>query len=173
MELLEACAEPCPVVHLEWDRGHEQIDAIVRAESADALIVTVVEDFWPQAGCRWIRADEVLSAEVLAPTSPDVRVLDHLGVRPFSVESALLDLEHLLARPTFRSSPVQLCLERTGSGEVQVGTVASLTASEVVLNDITPSGEWPGDQSSFELSGIISVEWGSDYLRALGILVGL
>lgn len=101
-----------------------------------------------------------------------MRVLDHLGVRTFGVSPELLSLRHLLAQPTFASAPVQVYVERTGSGEVQVGMVASVGSSDLVLNEITPQGEHDDASDPVPLDQIIGVEWGSDYLNALRILAG-
>lgn len=172
MELLEPRADPCPVVHIEWDRGHDAFDALIRATSDEAVIVTLVEDYWPLAGCRWIRANEIVSCDDHEAESPVVRVLDHLGVRTFGVSVELLSLRHLLAHPTFSSAPVQVYVERTGSSEVQVGVVASVGLHDLVLGEITPRGERNGESDPVPLDQIIGVEWGSDYLTALRILVG-
>lgn len=163
--------EPCPVVHLEWDRGHESFDAIVRIESVESMIVTVVHDLWPLAGCKWIRADEVVSAEPLAPDSVAVRVLDHLGVRMFGVDPALSDLRRLFMQAADTATLLGIYSSTTGSDGVLVGTVRTITESQVILDEVSPRGVQTVEDLVYEFDEVISVEWGTDYLRALGLLL--
>ena len=68
---------PCRVVTLEWDRGHESLDAVVRAESEHGVIVTEVIDFASAPGLRWIRRDEILQMEDYNPDLAVVRLVKH------------------------------------------------------------------------------------------------
>ena len=170
LDSLVPTTEPCPVVDLEWDRGHESFDAIVRLDHAGAVVVTAVHDLWPQAGCQWIRRDEVLRAEPLASDSPEVRVLDRLGVRLFAVDPAIADLRALLEAAEAGQDLVAVHSTTTGSAEMLVGRVRSVTAHRLDLDEIDTAGERTGEPLDYRLDEIIAVQWGTDYLRALAML---
>jgi hypothetical protein len=170
LDSLVPTTEPCPVVDLEWDRGHESFDAIVRLDAADAMVVTAVHDLWPQAGCQWIRADEILQAEPLAPDSPEVRVLDRLGVRSFTVDPQLGDLRSLLEAARQEDALIAVHSTRTGSAEMLVGRVRSVDARRLDLDEVDTSGERTDEPLEYALDEIIAVQWGTDYLRALALL---
>jgi hypothetical protein len=171
-ELLTPVEEPAPVVHLEWDRAHEQVDAVVRAESEAAVIITVVHDLWPQPGYQWIRADEIVECDELENNSPVVRVLDALGIRGFRIDEALLSLTWLIGLARFRTKPLGLYLRRTGSQEVTVGTVKSANDAVVVLDAVNPQGAFTGEELILDLDDVIAAEWDTDYMRALALLLG-
>ena len=171
LDSLVPTTEPCAVVALEWDRGHDAFDAILRLDAEEALIVTAIHDLWPQAGCQWIRADEVLAAEPLASDSAAVRVLDRLGVRLFTVDPALADLRTLLRTAREERALVAVYSAQTGSGETLVGTVLGLDGDGVELDEIDTDGNRSGERLDVALDDVIGVEWGSDYLRALALLL--
>jgi hypothetical protein len=162
--------DPCPVVDLEWDRGHESFDAIVRLDAPEAIVVTTIHDLWPQAGCLWIRADEVLAAEPLDAASAEVRVLDRLGVRLFAVDEGLADLATLLRSAQAEDVLVAVHSTATGSGEMLVGNVRRLTDRHVELDEVDTDGRRTDEPLDFRLDEVIAVEWGTDYLRALALL---
>ena len=170
LDSLVPTSEPCAVVDLEWDRGHESFDAVVRLDAPQALIVTAVHDLWPQAGCLWLRADEVLSAEPLEDDSATVRVLDRLGVRLFTVDPALADLATLFRHAQQERALVAIYSRSTGSGETLVGTVRVVTDDRVELDEIDTDGRPTHEPLDYGLDEVIGVEWGTDYLRALALL---
>ena len=170
LDSLVPTTDPCPVVDLEWDRGHESFEAIVRLDHPDAMVVTTVHDLWPQAGCQWIRRDEVLGVEPLAADSPAVRVLDRLGVRLFTVDPALHDLPTLLASAREDQELVAVFSTMTGSSEMLVGRVRRITADAVELEETDTRGERTDEPLELALAEIIAVQWGTDYLRALAML---
>jgi hypothetical protein len=170
LDSLVPTTEPCPVVDLEWDRGHDAFDAIVRLDTPTAIVVTEVRDLWPQAGCLWIRADEVLSAEPLDAADPAPRVLDRLGVLLFVVDPALADLATLLEAAREEQALVAVHSTETGSDELLVGTVRQVTGRRVELDEVDTDGSRTHELLEFDLDEIIAVEWGTDYLRALAML---
>ena len=170
LDALVPTTEPCPVVALEWDRGHESFDAIVRLDAPEAMVVTEVHDLWPLAGCLWIRSDEILAAEPLPPDGPETRVLDRLGVRLFAVDPALADLRTLLEAARQEGTLVAVHSTTTGSAEMLVGTVVEVSVDGVELDEVDPAGERTREPLRHRLDEIIGVQWGTDYLRALALL---
>ena len=108
---------PCRVVTLEWDRGHESLDAIVRAESEHGVIVTEVIDFASEPGLRWIRRDEILQMEDYNPDLAVVRLADLRGTRVETVDVSLTELPALLQSLEHTDGLVCVYRERTGSDE--------------------------------------------------------
>jgi hypothetical protein len=170
LDSLVPTTQPCPVVDLEWDRGHESFDAMVRLDAPEAMVVTAVHDLWPQAGCQWIRADEILGAEPLPSDSPEVRVLDRLGVRLFAVDRRLADLTALLGAAQDEQVLIAVHSTTTGSAEMLVGSVRTLAAGRVELDEVDTTGERTDEPLDFRFDEIIAVQWGTDYLRALALL---
>jgi hypothetical protein len=170
LDSLVPTTDPCPVVDLEWDRGHESFDAIVRLDAAEAMIVTAVHDLWPQAGCQWIRADEILAAEPLAADSAEVRVLDRLGVRLFTVDPSLADLATLLRAAQREQLLIAVHSTTTGSQEMLVGRVRLVTDDAVELDEVDTNGERTDEPLAYRFDEVIAVQWGTDYLRALTLL---
>jgi len=168
--LLVPAVVPCPAGHLEWDRGHEALDAIVRLETADALIITEVHDLWPQAGCRWLSQREVLAFEEFDLASADIRVLDALGARALRAEPALGDLRLLLERLRHLNELVAVYTARTGSDECLVGFVSEVRQAQLTLDEVSPDGGRTGERLDYQLGEVIGVDWGTDYLRALSLL---
>ena len=170
LDRLVPTTEPCPVVALEWDRGHESFVAIVRLDHPDALVVTTVHDLWPLAGCQWIRRREILEAEPLADDRPEVRVLDRLGVRLFAVDAPLHDLASLLRAAQDGEELIAVHSTTTGSGGMLVGRVRSVDHERVDLDEVDTTGERTDEPLEYALDEIIAVQWGTDYLRALAML---
>lgn len=155
---------------LEWDRAHESLEAIVHAESATGLVVSVIHDLTVLPGRRWIRADEVVDIEDLDPSDPARRLAklrgsltDHAVAEPCDLDSLLRHLHNTVA-------PVAVYTARTGSDECLVGFVDAVTADRLVLSEIKPDGTATGEKLDFLLGEIIAIDWGSDYLTALAEL---
>lgn len=164
-------SEPCRVVNLDWDRGHESFAAIVRAETDDGVIVTQLIDFSSVAGFKWIRADEILELDDLDTDDPNVRVADLRGTRTERLAPALTATGALVTDLAAQGVLVFVQSRRTGSDEGLVGTITSIDGSVVVLADVDPSGRASGDTVEVSLDDVISVEWGTDYLAALAELL--
>lgn len=169
-DLLTPTESACDVARLEWDRGHEHLDVLVRLETAQALIVTVIHDLWPQSGCQWIAADEVLDLERCEANDPVVRVAEHTGARKLRAGAELAQLPNVFARLREASLLAGIYARRTGSGSVLVGKVSGVDAQEVTLDDVDTDGALSGDQLTYRYGEIASVEWGTDYLTALAML---
>lgn len=163
--------DPAAVVRVEWDRGHEEFDAVLRLKTADAVVVSIVHDLWPVAGLQWLRTEEVLRVDLLPPDSAAVRVLDRLGIRFFTVDEGLGDIRELVARAAASGVLVGVHSRRTGSGEMLVGTVGRVTAEGFDLADVSTDGEATGEIVEYSFDDVIGIEWGSDYLRALALLL--
>jgi hypothetical protein len=159
------------VAHVEWDRGHDEFDGIVYLDEAEAVVVARTHDYWPQAGCLWIRRSDVLSVEPLDESDAAVRVLNELGVRRFALDPAMADLTSLLRRATDSPAPIAVFSAATGSDEMLVGLVAHVGETGCTLAEVDPTGSLTGDELTFDLGEIIAVEWSTDYLNALAILL--
>lgn len=66
----------CPIVRLEWDRGHETLDAIVRARSDSGIVITELRDCNPLNGMQWIDAAKLLYVDDLDEDDPNVRLAE-------------------------------------------------------------------------------------------------
>jgi hypothetical protein len=111
----------CRVVNIEWDRGHERFDAIVRAESDAGIVVTEIHDIAPLPGLSWIRRNEVIEIDDLADDAGEVRLADIRGELVETVEVALTAVEALLVHLAATEPLIGLYRERTGSDELLVG----------------------------------------------------
>jgi ribosomal protein S18 acetylase RimI-like enzyme len=160
-------AEPCRVVHLDWDRRHESFDAIVRAESDEGVIVTQLFDLSSEAGFKWIRGDEILELNDLDADDPKVRLADLRGTRVDRLDSGLAAIAPLVAHLADRGSLVFVQTRGTGSDEGLVGAISAIGDGVISLADIDPSGHPSGDTVELVINDLISVEWGTDYLGAL------
>jgi hypothetical protein len=162
--------EPCRIVDLEWDRAHDSFTAIVRAESSAGFVVSEVHDLSPLDGLRWIRADEVVSVEDVAHDSPIVRLADHRGSRTQRLDTALTELGALLDSLCGTAGPIAVYTERTGSGELLVGTEVRVMGGRLELDEVDSGGELTGESLVFDLGEIIGVDWGTTYLGDLADL---
>jgi hypothetical protein len=160
------------LVHLEWDRTHEEFDAIVRAESDDGVIVTEIHDFVPRRGWKWIPDDEVISIDDVPASAALVRLFELRPLVPEPIDPALTSLPALLRHLADGNLLVSVFQASTGSATMLAGAIARLDNVAVVLDLVDTAGEWEDDQFEFELDDIISVEWGNDYLLALTALAG-
>lgn len=164
----------CPMVIVEWDRGHASIEAIVRAEHDAGIIVSTIHDHVPLPGLRWIRSDEVFyrdNLEALPDDHPAVRLAAQHGSRQLRLPPDLADLDVLLADLCEAKTLVMVHVRRTGSGSGRVGRTVSATASELVLDDVSTEARYSGDQLHIDVNDIISVEWGDNYLSAIDQLL--
>lgn len=161
------------VAHIEWDRGHDEFDAVVYLDEADALVVARTHDYWPQAGFLWIRRSEVLSLDPLDEAEPAMRVLEQLGVRRLAVDPAIADLKTLLLEASDPPVPIAVFSRKTGSEEMLVGLVSHVGDTGCTLTEVDPAGSLTGDDLTLELDDIIAIEWSTDYLNALSILLAL
>lgn len=114
--------EPCDVVHIEWDRGHDDFDALRYVDGDEGLVIAKVHDYWPLAGSMWLRRNEVRRMEALDPGLPEVRVLDRLGVRLFTLDPALAELRNVLSGALGSAVPLAVYSRSTGSGEFSWGS---------------------------------------------------
>jgi len=163
--------EPCDVIHIDWDRGHDDFDAIVRLDGIEGLVLSRIHDYWPQAGCIWMRRSEILTIDSLDCDGPEVRVLDRLGVRLLAVDPELESLHAVVQHAAQTPAPVAVYSRATGSGEVQVGLMLSSDDGTCTMAEVDPTGVQTGDEMRLELVEIIALEWSTDYLAALGILL--
>lgn len=161
------------VVDVEWDRSHESFTAVMRAESESGVIVSLVSELSVLSGLRWIRGSEIVSVEEEPLDSPVVRLASHRGDLAIGVDTSLTDLETLLGLLTGLALPIGVYCERTGSGELLVGSNARASGGRLVLDEIDPSGAVTGDELTFDLDEIISIEWGTTYLDDLAELAEL
>lgn len=160
-------AEPCRVVDLEWDRGHESLTAIVRAESTTGVIVTVVHDLGSLPGHKWIRADELVSNEDLDGQSAVVRLAQLRGELTERVDCKLTNVVELLVSIHTVGSLLALYSERTGSEECLVGHISKLDPDAVSLVDLDTDGRVTGETWQVPIAEIIAIDWGTVYLCAL------
>lgn len=158
---------PCRVVTLEWDRGHESLDAVVRAESEHGVIVTEVIDFASASGLRWIRREEILQMEDYNPDLAVVRLADLRGTRVETVDPSLTELPVLLQHLQRTDQLVGVYRERTGSDELLVGEIIELTAALFHIRDVDSKGRYDGEVTEYALDEVIRIDWGSTYLTAL------
>jgi hypothetical protein len=155
--------ELCPVIKLEWDRGHESIEAIVRARTESGIVVTTLNDYVALPGLTWIRADEVLyfdNLEELDDDHPAVRLANLRGSRIGSLDPALTDLNALLGHLAVAAALVFIYLRHTGSGEGLVGRITRRAKRRVQLDEVDTDARATGDVLDFALADIIAVEWG-------------
>jgi hypothetical protein len=82
--------QPCRVVNIEWDWGHERLDAILRAESADGVIFTEIVDNATVPGHSWIRGNDLLVGKIVA-APPGAITLDHVDSNSRYDEDRALD----------------------------------------------------------------------------------
>ena len=163
----EASPGECRIVSLEWDRGHESLTAIVRAESPSGLVLTEVDDLTELPGRRWIRADEVIELEDLAADDPARRLAERHGSLVDATDAEPADLEALLDHLQESSAPVAVYSSRTGSDECLVGTIKRVTPDLLVLAEIDINGTVTGDTLEISPDQIIGVDWDTNYLTAL------
>ena len=104
-------ATPRVVARVEWDRGHDEFVGVVYLDEPEGIVVARTHDYWPQAGCLWIRRSEVLSLRELDEADPEVRVLNELGVRLFALDPEITELATLLGHAVDTPSPVAVYSE--------------------------------------------------------------
>ena len=155
------------MVHIEWDRGHESCDAIIRASSDTGVVVTEVFDLVALPGYKWIRADEILEIDDLDDDDPAVRVRLIRGSTFEPVGAELADIRGLSGHLADRSIVTMIQTTRTGSGEGLVGRIASVNDAGFALSEIDTNGRATGDTLTYAFESVISVEWGTSYLDAL------
>jgi hypothetical protein len=163
---------PCRVVKLEWDRGHDKLEAIVRAETDAGIIVTEVDDLVALEGLTWIRGDELLDVDDLDDDNATVRLANLRGSRTERVDPDLTELPALLAHLADLGVLLFVYQARTGSDEGLVGRIAEIDDEILVLDEVEPEGHFTGDTDEFVIDDIISVDWGTEYLLALTELAG-
>ena len=162
----------CRVVELEWDRGHDKFEAIVRARTDAGIVVTQLHDLVALEGLTWIRGDELLDVDDLDDDRPEVRLANLRGARTHAVDPSLTELPALLAHLADAGVLLFVHQARTGSDEGLVGRVAEIDDGTLVLDEVDTSGRFTGDTYEFAIDDIISVEWGTAYLVALTELAG-
>lgn len=159
------------IVSLAWDRTHEQIVAIVRAESRAGVVVTEVQDLCEAAGRRWIRADEIVDIDDLEPDDPHRRVAELRGSLANEAPVEPTELIPLLRTLLDRSALIAVYTARTGSTECLVGRVRTVQADRLVLAEVDPNGRVTRDELEYDPAHVIGVDWDTDYLTALADLV--
>lgn len=171
---MSPAAGPCRVVAVEWDRGHEQLEGILRAEGPEGVVLTEMNDLVPDAGHCWLHADEVLSIDDLCPgCSATVRSATLHEARSDRVDPALTELAGLLRFLAEAQSTVAVYTRRTGSGELLAGVMASTDDASMSFAEIDTTGSLTGEKVTIDLSEIIRVDWDTHYLRALRALAEL
>lgn len=161
----------CRIVELEWDRGHEKLEAIVRTQTDSGIIVTTIHNYVPMPGLTWIRADEVLDLDNLDDDHPSVRLANLRGSRIGGVDPALTKLDALIDFLAEEGAPVLIHLRRTGSGEGLVGQITGRTSDSVLLDEMGTQARRTGHVLDFLLTDILAVVWGDDYLTAFADLL--
>lgn len=157
------------MVHIEWDRAHEEFDALVHAESDEGVILSRVHELVPLRGFKWLPSDEIVSIEPLEADSAPMRLAVLRGSAPASVDAELTHLSNLLDHLKGSSELVGVFRAERGSDELLVGRIRQ--ADELLVVDLVgPGGVWQ-DEERYELDEIISIEWQSDYLLALADLL--
>lgn len=169
--MTEADPEQCRVVVVEWDRGHDKVDGILRAEGPDGTILTEIYDLIPDAGYCWLRADEILSVDDVCASSGTARSATLRDVRTERLDPELTTLLPLLRRLVDDQATVGIYTRRTGSGELLAGIMASADDASATFREIDPGGTLTGEEIAVELPEIIRINWDTDYLRALRALV--
>ena len=162
---------PGALVTLEWDRGHESIEAIVRARSDTGIVVTELHDLEPRQGLKWIRHDEVLLLESLPPDGAPSRLADVQGTRAMRADEQLTDLPVLIAAMQDAGLLIAVYDRVAGSSECSVGTVSDLGPERFVIRTVDTDARFDGDTPEFELDDVLSVEWGTTYLDAITALL--
>jgi len=159
---------PCRVVNIEWDRGHERFDAIVRAESDSGIVVTEIRDIAPLPGLSWIRRNEVIEIDDLADDAGEVRLADIRGELVGTVEVALTAVEPLLVHLAATEPLIGLYRERTGSDELLVGKIVATAPGTITLEHVDPNGRYDEDGAlDYPMREILRIDWGTTYLTAL------
>ena len=157
------------MVHVEWDRAHDEFDAIVHAESDEGVIVSRVHDIVPLRGFKWLPRNEIVSIEPLEADSTPMRLAALRGTAPASLDTGLTHLSNLLAHLKASSDLVGVFRAERGSDELLVGRIKG-AEKLLVVDLVSPGGVWQ-DEERYELGEIISIEWQSDYLLALADLL--
>jgi hypothetical protein len=158
-------------VHLEWDRGHESLDAIVLAESPDAIVVQQIHDHVPALGFKWIRRSEIVDLREMSASHPAVRLASIRRPDGQAMDRDLTHLSSLLHQCQTQGTLVMIQEQRTGSSEGQVGDISALNGRTLSLQEIDTNVQRTGETITIELDQIISVEWDSTYLVALSELL--
>ncbi len=159
-------------MHVEWDRGHEEFDALIRAESGDGIIVSEFHDHSVRAGWKWIPTSEIVSIEPLPDSSPVVRIARIRSYPDLPIEVEFTRLEELLAYLASSAEIVGVFRAATGSDELLVGRIGGLVDSGFDLELVSTDGDWEDAEHHYELGEVISIEWGTEYLTAMGELAG-
>jgi hypothetical protein len=92
-------------------------------------------------------------------------------VRFFTLDPKMGSLRAVMREAQGTPSPIAVYTRSTGSREVLVGLLVSLEDTSCTMADVSPAGERTGEDLHFELEDIIGLEWGTDYLMALAILL--
>jgi hypothetical protein len=161
----------CPIVQLEWDRGHDRFTAIVRAESGAGVIVARMHDLRVLPGLMWIPADEVLALDDLDEDVAERRVADLRGDRRLPIDPQLTVLPSLLRHLEAVSPLLAVSLRRTGSDEALVGQLSSVGPDELVLDEVDTGGRFTGHELAVAFDDLLSIEWANDYLDGLADLL--
>jgi hypothetical protein len=160
--------QPCRVVTVEWDRGHERLDAILRAESPDGVILTEIVDIATVPGLSWIRRNEVLEIDDLEDDAGAVRLAGVRGERAATVDLSLTAVGPLLVHLAATEPLVAIYRERTGADEHLVGKIVATSPDAITLEHVDPNGRYDRDGAlDYPLREIIRVDWGTTYLTAL------
>ena len=164
-------SELCRLVHLEWDRGHDEFDALVRAETAAGIVVTQLDDYATVEGLRWIRADEITSIEDLEDEHPMARFAKLRGWRRSVVAEAPTELPDLLHYLSHNASLVGVYKRRTGSDELLVGSIVQTDAMALHVTVVDSQAAFTGETETLLLDQIIGIDWGNSYLLGLAALL--
>lgn len=155
------------IVSLEWDRAHETMTAIVRAESSSGIVISAIHDLTETPGLRWIRANELVDVQDLEPDHPALRLAKLRRSLTRHTTAEPTDLESLLRRLQDATGPIAVYTTRTGSGECLVGYVDTVTSDHLALAEIDAHGTATLETIDFSLGEIIAIDWDNDYLAAL------
>ena len=162
----------CRVVALEWDRGHETFDAIVRAESDAGVVCTEVIDLASTPGLAWIRGNEITDLVDLDEDLGVVQLADTRAERDVVVDVSSTQLLVLLERFAADGTLVAVYRECTGSDSCLVGEVIDPTEDEFHLRLVDGRGRYDNDPPfEYRTNEVIRLDWGTTYLGSLGELL--
>ena len=162
----------CRVVVLEWDRGHETFDAIVRAESDAGVVCTEVIDLASTPGLAWIRGNEITDLVDLDEDLGVVRLAGIRAERDAIVDVSMTQLFFLLERFARDGTLVAVYRECTGSDSCLVGEIVDPTEHEFHLRLVDERGRYDNDPPfKYGTNEVIRLDWGTTYLSSLGELL--
>ncbi len=156
-------------VRIEWDRGHETVDALLVARLDDGPVVHEIHDHEMRRGFTWIRDDEILAVDSVDDDEPMVRLAAIRRTKPVDPGFTSASLRDILLHARTNRLPVAYYMRRTGSGELLVGVPSSVGKRSVVFRLWDTGGRDDGTDRR-RIDDLIAVEWATPYLDALSEL---